>query len=239
MVICAGAEDETVAQAITAVENLRDTAGAIIYAYNWIRTSIAGANVFVSPASFVASIISQTSPHIDPAFSGNAGLLYGVNGLKNSLTRSNFISLAAAGICSFENDPDIGFKIKSGVVTQIADSSKILILRRRMAYYLTSAPARFLKNYQNAPLTQANRDAAKAAMLDFIRTQVDLGILPGDNEVQGGRAAIVDVDTPNTNETIAQGLFYINYRQRIFSSARFIVLRAEIGTSVVVTESEA
>lgn len=238
MVICAGLEDQTVEDAITKVADLRDTAGRIIYAYNWLRTSINGVNTFVSPASFMASIISQSSANVDPAYAQNSQFLYGVNGIKNEPSRADFIQLADNGIASFEFDSDIGYKIKSGVVTQTADTSKILILRRRMADFLTNSIGRFLKIYQNAPNTAGVREAAKSAILDFIRRQEDLGVLPNDDQVDDGRASIVDIATPNTNETIAAGEFFIDYRQRIFSSVRYIILRAEIGTSVVVTEGD-
>lgn len=236
MVICAGGEEDSVTEAITAVDDLRDTDGRIIYAYNWLRTSIDGSAVFVSPASFVASIISNTSAHIDPAFVQNSQFLYGVSAVRNGLSRADFIQLADAGIMAFQNDPDVGITVKSGIVTQVADSSKITVLRRRMADWITNSIGAFLKNYQGAPNTVTNRNAAKSAILEWIQTQEQLGILPTDNEVQDGAAKIVDVVTPNTDAVIAEGRFMISYRQRIFSSMRFIVLVAEIGQSVVVEE---
>lgn len=238
IVICAEEENDTVQDNETDVALLRDTAGRIIYASNWVRTSINGANTFTSPASWYASILSQSAPNIDPAFVGNSGFLFGVNGLKKDLTRTDYIALMEAGVSSFEFDSDVGFKIKSGVVTQILNSSKLTVLRRRMADYLTNSIGRFLKNYQNAVNRQSERLNSKGAILRFIKQQEDLGILPKDSEVEDGLAKIVDIDTENSNDTIAQGKFFILYKQRIFSSMRFIVLKAEIGESVVVTEGE-
>lgn len=236
IVICAGPEDETVAEVVEAVKTLRDADGRIIYADNWLETGLDGVNTFVSPASFMASLISQTSAHIDPAFSGNTQFLYGVRRTKRQLTRADSIQLLEAGVASFEFDSDIGFKIKSGVVTQIADSAKRTILRRRMADFLTASIGRFLKVYQNAVNSLDNREAVKASILDFIQGQENLGVLPRHTEVMGGDAHLVDIVTPNTDQTIAEGKFFISYRQRIFSSMRFIVLRAEIGEGVVVVE---
>ena len=236
--IFGGAEGDSVATVVSAVATLRDSNGRLIYAFNWIETLVGGIPTFVSPASFYASILSQTSPHIDPAFSGNTGLLFGVIALKQQLTRADFIQLMEAGVSSFEFDNDIGFKIKSGVVTQIANSSKLTVLRRRMTDFLTNSIGKFLKVYQNDVNSQTNRVAVKGAILDFVRGQEDLGILPKDAEVQGGNAKIVDIEILNTDESIAAGKFLIQYKQRIFSSMRFIVLRAEIGESVVVTEGE-
>ena len=238
MCILAGPEAQTVAEAETAVSSLRDTEGRLIYAYNWISTLVEGVATMTSPASWYASILSQTSPHIDPAYSENTKFLYGVLALKMSLTRADYIALMEAGVSAFEVDPDIGPKVKSGVVTQIANSSKLTVLRRRMSDYLTVSIAKFLKVYQNAVNSLPNRVAVKGAILNFIKTQEDLAILPKDSEVNGGNAKLVDIETLNTDETIAQGKFFIQYKQRIYSSMRFIVLRAEIGESVVVTEGE-
>lgn len=238
MVIVNGDETETVTAVETSVATLRDTDGRIIYAFNWLQTLVNGVNDFVSPASFYASIISQTSAHVDPAYAGNTGLLYGVSDIKQKLTRADYIRLMAAGVSSFEFDSDIGFKIKSGIVTQIANSSKLTVLRRRMSDFLTNSIGKFLKIYQNDVNSQGNREAVKGAILSFIQGQESLGVLPSDSEVQGGNAKLVDIDSLNTDDSIAAGKFFIKYKQRIFSSMRFIVLIAEIGESVVVTEGE-
>ena len=238
MVIMAEEENDTVSDNQADVALLRDTDGGLIYASNWVRTTIDGEQVYTSPASWYASILSQTAPNIDPAFAGNTQFLFGATGLKKDLSRNDYIALMEAGVSAFEFDNDIGFKIKSGVVTQIANSSKLTVVRRRMAYFLTDSIGRFLKNYQNAVNRASERTAAKAAIERFIKQQEDLGILPSDAEVQDGLAKLVDIESENSNDTIAEGKFFILYKQRIFSSMRFIVLKAEIGESVVVTEGE-
>lgn len=236
MVILCGGESDDVAAAISDVANYRDTDGRIIYAYPYVQTPIDGVETFVNPASFFASVLSQTAPHIDPAYVENAGFLGGITKLKRSLTRADYINLKDAGIAALEQDEEIGFKIKSGIVTQIANSSKVMILRRRMADYLTSSVGRFLKNYQNAVNNKENRGLVKGAILSFIQSLENDGILPKDSEVSSGLAKLVDVESLNTDSSIAAGFFKILWKQRIFSSMRFIVLQAEIGESVVVTE---
>ncbi len=238
MVICAGAEGDSVATAITDVASFRDTEGRIIYAYPWVQTSIDGVLTQTSPASWYASIISQTAPNIDPAFVKNSQFLAGVTALKRSLSKANYISLAAAGISAFEFDSDIGFKVKSGVTTQIADSSLVMILRRRMADYLTNSAAKFLKNFQNAVNSRENRALVKGSLLTFITNQENLGILPKDTELTSGKAKLIDTESANTPTSVALGFFRIIWKQRIFSSMRYIVLSAQIGESVVVTEQQ-
>lgn len=236
MVIMAGAENDDVAAAIADVADKRDADGRIIYAYPWIQTSLNGVLTYTSPASWYASILSQTAPHIDPAFAKNTQFLSGVTALKVNPSRASYILLKDAGISAFEIDSDIGAKVKMGVVTQIADSSKVTVLRRRMADFLTSSVAKFLKNYQNSVNSAQNRGLVKGAILAFVQSLESDGILPKDSEVSTGVAKQIDTESLNTDATIAAGLFKILWRQRIYSAMRYIVLQAEIGESVVVTE---
>lgn len=229
---------DSVADVVTAVATLRDADGRLIYAYNWVKTLVDGVATLTSPASWLASIMSQTSPNVDPAYAGNTQFLAGVIGLEKNLSRDEYKQLKEAGISAFEQDLDIGFKLKSGIVTQIANSEKVTILRRRMADYLTNSVGKFLKVYQNDVNSEPKRIAVQAAIKSFITGQENLGILPKDKEVIGGRAKLVDIKSENTNESIAAGKFIILYKQRIYSSMRYIVLKAEIGQSVVVTEQE-
>lgn len=235
MAILCGANGDSVSTAVTAVANLRDTDGRLIYAYPWVNTTINGVSTAVNPASFYASLLSQTSPKLDPAWAGNAQALAGIDSLVSTLQRSDYVALVAAGISSFEVDADIGIKIKSGVTTQIVDSSKVMIHRRRMADYLTYSIAKFAKAYQNAPNSEEDRESFTAAVVNFNRQMELVGLVPKDSEVKGGKASLVDGNSLNTDNSIAAGYFKLLYRRRIYSSMRYIVLQAEIGESVVVT----
>jgi hypothetical protein len=235
MAIICGANGDSVATAVSDVAGYRDTDGRIIYGFPWVNTSINGAVTATNPASWIASIFSQTAPNIDLAFIDNSQFLQGMTGLVSALSRTDYVNLKSAGICAFEQDDDFGFKIKSGVVTQIIDSSKVMVYRRRMADFLTVSVGKFLENYQNAVNSKANRSLVKGSILAFITGLENDGILPKDSEVNSGVAKLVDVESLNTDSTIAAGYFKILWKQRIFSSMRFIVLQAEIGESVVVT----
>lgn len=233
--IISGALSDAYTDAVTAVATKRDTDGRLVYAFNPPQTVIGGVPVYTDPASWVATILSQTAPNVDPAFAANTQFLAGVTGLKYTLTRAAHIALKNAGICAFEFDSDIGFKLKTGVTTQIADSSKVAILRRRMADYLEASAGKFLKNYQNAVNSKDNRNNVKAAILDFVgRNQRDK-VLPTDKDIKSGKVTLVDTDSLNTDDVVGQGYFYVLWKQRIFSSMRYIVLKAQIGETVVVT----
>jgi hypothetical protein len=239
MVICGVSETADVSAVLTEAGTLRDTEGRIILAYNWVSTLVNGAATYTSPASWLASILSQTAPQIDPANANNITFMFGALELKQNLNREDYKALMAGGVCAMELDEDLGgIKPKSGIVTQVANSSKLTILRRRMADYLTNSIGLFLKLYQNDVNSASKRNEVKGSILSFIQSQENLGILPKDSEVSGGNAKVVDVESLNTDASIAAGQFKIQYKQRIYSSMRFIVLVAEIGESVVVTEGE-
>ena len=236
MAIVSHAENDSRATIVTDAASYRDTDGRIIYAANWVQTTIDGASVYTSPAAWLASILTQTAPYVDPAFTDNTKFLSGATGLKMALTRADFVALKDAGVAAFEYDSDIGIKVKSGVVTQILNSSKVSILRRRMADYLTVSAAKYLKNFQNAPNSKENRTMVKGAIVAFRTSLENLGILPKDSEMKDGlKASLVDTESANTNDSIAAGYFKIIWKQRLYSSMRYIVLSAEIGESVVVT----
>lgn len=243
MVIVCGPQSQAASAAATDAASYRDTDGRIIYAYPWVQTSLDSVNVMQLPASWYASVLSQTSPNIDPADADNVQFLLNANDLAYHLARADYISLAAAGVSAFEIDNDLGgVKIKSGVVTQLADSSKILVSRRRMADYLTNSAALFLKLYQNGPNSRKKRDAVKGAVLQFVKQLQAPGveILPTDADIPAGsgHVTLVDTESLNTADSIAAGFFYFIWKQRTFSSMRYIVMMAQIGTGVLVVSSD-
>ncbi len=236
MVICCGDSGDDRAAIIAKAPGLRDSDGRIILAWPYVQTTIQGGQELTPPASWVASVFSQTAPNVELSFTGNTSFLAGITDLASKEGRNGYISLNEAGVMALEQDLDIGFVIKNSVTTQIIDTSKIPVIRRRMADFLTDSIALFLKNFQNAVNSKAKRDEVQGAILEFDARLVRDQILPGSQDVVGGEPLLVDTESLNTDDIVAQGQFRILYKRRIFSSMRFIVLQAEIGTSVVVTE---
>lgn len=236
MSVLAGVAAESVATSLTNVSSCRDTDGRLIYVFPFVYTTIGGVSTLINGASFYAAMLSQIAPNIDPAYAANTQYLSGIESLELDLTRSDYISLAAGGISAFEMDADIGPKVKSGVVTQIANSSKIMVFRRRMADFIVQSLGKYLKNWQNAPNSERNRVSVNGAITSFNSLLENSQLVPKDSEVQTGKASIIDTKSLNTDDSIAAGYFKILYKRRIYSSMRYIVLQAEIGESVVVTE---
>lgn len=239
VVVSTDSPEDPIATALADVVNYRDTEGRIIYAFNGVQTRINGALEYTGAAGWVASIISNIAPQIDPAYAENIQYMLGATDIKNKMTRNQFIQLKEAGIAGFEFDRDLGgFKLRSGIVTQILNSSKVTILRRRMTDFLTESYAQFLKNYQNAPNTQAVRNEVKGQLLAFDDGLINDGVLPSNNEITEGDVRLYDTQSLNTANVLAAGFFKILIKRRIYSSMRFIVIQAEIGESVIVTEGD-
>lgn len=240
MVITCGEEADMVGDVTAEVNALRDTDGRIIHAFPYAKTMVDGVEVLQPTAWWVASILTQTHPKIDPASVDNSKYCYGITGLNQPMSRADYVNFVKLGVCAFEYDPDFGFKPKSGIVTQILNSEKVTVLRRRMTDFLTDSLAKFLKNYQNKPNSLSNRTMAAAAITAFDKQLETAGDVPSDAELTGGaKAKIIDFTSLNDNDTIAAGIFNIVYKRRIYSSMRYIVLTTEIGQSVIVKESEA
>lgn len=239
MAILCGSEGDSRATAITDVANYRDSDGRLIYAWPYVQTLVDGVLEYTPPASWVASIFTQVAPNIALSYTGNTKFLSGIVDLKTKESRNGYIALDEAGICALEQDLDVGFLIKNAVTTQILSSSKKTIIRRRMADYLQDSIAYYLKNYQNDVNSSEKRDEVKAAILEFDARLVRDGILPGAQDVKDGSPLLVDTESLNTDSVIASGMFKILYKRRIFSSMRYIVLTAEIGESVIVSEANA
>ncbi len=228
-------DDDTVdeAAAVTDVANYRSD--RIVYAYPYVATLINGVEVSQAPSSWYASIMSQMPPHKDPASIEAVQFTVGILKLKQQLTRADYITFKEQGISAYELDPLYGVKPKSGVVTGLT-AGKTQILRRRMTDFLTTSIANRLKQWQNKVNNRANRDAVKAEILNFDKKLENEGILPSKADVKTGSPVAVDTESLNTDDLIALGYFKIQYVRRIYSSMRYIVLLAEIGEGVLVTE---
>ena len=237
MVITASGVDDDRAEAITEAKTLANPDGRVIHAWPYVETLVDGVLQYTSPAAWVASVYTQVAPQIALSYTKNTRYLAGMTGLRYETGRNGHISLDEGGVMAFERDPDVGFLIKNAVTTQRSNTARRDILSRRMADFLQDSIALALKNWQNDVNSAGKADEIKAAITDFDTRLVRDGILPSEQDVKSGSPVLIDTKSLNTDSSIALGLFKILYKRRIYSSMRYIVLQAEIGTNVVVTEA--
>ena len=234
-----GAESSSidVADAITDYQTYADIDGRVLYAYNHVGYLNAnGVPEYESPVFTMGSVISLTAPNIAINAVSNASFTRFAVGVQNDLGFGALKQLQAAGIMAMENDPDFGVR----AVAPVTSNPQMTIIRRRMTDFIINTISSFLKNYQGEPNSFLTRQAIKAGIQDWYGIQVRNQILPADSELEdGGKAFLVETEGLTTDTEKAQGIIKILLKVRLFASARFIVLIAEIGENVKVEEEGA
>lgn len=228
------------ADVVTDVASYRSDRVIYTWPHLYAYSSDAEDDILVHPNAFYASLLSQLAVHKDPAIGEAVEFLSGVRGLEyDTIARGDYILLQKAGISAFIKDRALGYKIKSGVTCSL-DSAELMIHRRRMTDWLAESIADRLVYFNNSVNYSENWDAIKGEMLNFIESYSTgpSRMLPNKTDVSDGIPYIVDINSLNDDDTIANGEFHILYKQRIFSSMRFIVLHIQCGEGVLVQEVE-
>ena len=208
----------------------RNNDGRVIYCPTQVM-KLDGYGEITSHASnlIMASILSSIGADRDPAYVGYSSFFNGVVALGSNaaFSRSDFISGISAGLCLVEFDRDFGFKFKSPV-TCGGDASKGLdsIVTRRMRDFLEVSISKFMKMYQNDDNTAAKRKDVKRAIVSFIKSLQEIGMLPEDDATNP--VYLVDTDTMNTPAVIANDEFISVIKVRLKSSMRFIVINSQV-----------
>ena len=215
--------DSTIADAVAEADTLLDQEGRVLYAYNPIKYNVLGVIEEESPAFLLASILSVTPPSISPAAAENQVYTQTAVGVKFALTDAKVLQLKQSGIIAFEDDEDLGVRVR----TPVTGNEQFSIIRRRMSDFLIGTLARYLKNYQNQPNSFINRASIKAAVIAFDEGLIADGILP--SQADAG-VPVLQIQTEGTTSPTeqAQGIQKIVYKRRIFAEMRFIVLETTI-----------
>jgi hypothetical protein len=237
--VLSGPLGDNAAEAVTAAGSLRSD--RLVYAWPWRKAIYAdaspvypGGEVLVPSNDVVACAIANIDVVFDPACStGTRYVNAATVGLEfDDLSRDDYKTTFRGGVAALEYDPDLGFKIVSGIVTDLS-SGKEMIHRRRVADYLNGSLARALKEYQNQPITSAWKEEVRGAVDGFLRTETNA-------PVSGIPARIIayEVDTATVNDatTESRGQYNILVRVRTPASARFIVLMSQVGSGVTISE---
>jgi hypothetical protein len=182
----------------------------------------------------LASVISQTPPHHNPA-EPNPYMNY-VLGLEDGITftRADYEQARAKGVCAPRIDPATGPQFQSGVtsVDPATYPSLRQIYRRRMADYIQDSIADRLGAFVKTLNTASRRNAIRGEIDAFLSELKSVN----NPEAQMIEDYIVDDKSGNTPDLLAQGIVVFIVKVRLLSSMDFIVLQATIGESVKVQE---
>ena len=220
---------DNVANAVAAADTLIDQEGRVLFCYNPIKYNKQGVISEESPAFLLASILSVTPPSVSPASAENRIYSQSAVGVKYALTDAQVQTLKEGGIIAFEDDEDLGVRVR----TPVTGSAQWSITRRRMSDFLIQSLSRFLKNYQNNPNSLLNRASIRAAIQAFDDGLVADRVLPTAEDA-GVPVLLIQTEGTTSPQEQAEGIQKIVYKRRIFAEMRFIVLETTIGESVTV-----
>lgn len=221
----------------TAKENVGISASdRLIYVYPYLKTYDADTNEVkeVAPNSFVAAKIASLSPHVSPSNKE----LGGVIGVVKQLTRAELVDLTNYGIMPIAYVQGGGFRIKNGRTTEVIDTARWQVFRRRMTDYIQIALARSLFWAVSEPHTKELRRNIRQAIVDFLAELESLGMIGDPNGQLPAYNVICDASN-NPPAVVASGKLYCDVRVRLIAAADFIIIRTEIGEGVVTSSQVA
>ena len=222
----------SVDDAIADYDNNSDQQGRVLYAYNPVKLNIQGTLEEESPVFMLASILSNTPPHVSPAAARVTAYTETAVGVKFNLSRANLIKLKNAGILGFEDDPDLGIK----PVSADTPNPEMSVVRRRMSDFYINSISRYLKFYTNEPITAQRKSDILGAIYAFDSGLVANGVVPSDDEIEGGLAFRATINGIASQTEQDNGILKIRLERKLYASARYIVLQTTISERVVIVE---
>lgn len=212
--------------------------------YHWPRVKTVNgfdpnqAPVTVDGNAFAAAAIANVDPWISPGGAGKQqgaqDLLSGIVGLEDeSAGMVDLDLLNDAGVAPWFVSRALGVIIRKGVTT--STEGRVKIAARRMTDYLTSSIAGFAEQFVERPLDinlddrelGENTGSFVGSVVDFLQREQDAGHI---------RAFVVEPYSGNTQADIDEGRWTVIVAVKLMSSADEIVLMANIGETVEITE---
>lgn len=230
----------TQANAITAVGSLRTD--RTVYTWPQVQTvngySSARERITVQANSFVASAIAHAQPYRSPGGKFSVEYLKGIVALEDGqiATDAEQENLKDNGISVISINSAIGGAfIRGAVTTSILNVDQRKLFVRRYRDYIAQSVAAFLVQYAEEPLDidLANQrlgpttDPEIGAVRQFLQTEKDEFRL---------RSYSLDEFGGNVQANIDAGQWIVDIRAKQVSAQFEIVLRVQIGTTVVVDE---
>lgn len=186
-----------------------------------------GLEVQTPPVDWMAAILSQIDVDIHPGEEATKAFTAGISRLtREDLTRGDYVSLRAGGVCALERDE--GFSFVSGVTTS-QTTGLTEITRRRMADFLQLSAANRLKYFVKKKNSASIRSTMVAELDSFSQELKD----------QERVIELYEIDNTSVNSDAqrAKGIEKILWRVRLLGHILHLVLETEIGTGVTIEAS--
>jgi len=231
-------DGQAYADAITYVADYEDE--RLVYVWPRAETTnffdAAAAEIEVDGNAFAAALIANVDPWLSPGGAGKrvgtTDLLSGITGLEDETTsRSALDALNDAGIAPWFISSALGPIMRLGTTT---DGGRIW--DRRIKDYLLDAIAAFAENYVETQLDLdldnqilgPNTSGFIAAIQQF---------LAQEKAATHVKAYTVDAFSENTEAGIDAGRWIVLIRVETYAMAEQIVFKAQIGTTVTISEA--
>jgi hypothetical protein len=233
-VLAGPAGDDIDAAALEAAQYRNDE---LLYVWPWRYQVYAGAanthtdgKVLVPGNDAVAAALAAIGPDRDVSGPEGTEIIHAcTSGLEfENRTRADYVTANQQGICGLEHDPDLGYRVRTPITTDLTPG-KELIYRTRMKDYLNFSIAGALKFYAGQPITPDWEEEVTGAIQDF---------LDGAKRDALIRDFSVDVESVNTDANIAKGIYRIKVKIQLWGIARSIVLMSQVGASVEIESVE-
>lgn len=182
--------------------------------------------------SYYASILSNLAPELNPGqaappipevLAAVLGLQRGVSGMGVG----EYTLLRARGVSAVRIDRNVGAIVQSGITSALPTNQKN-VNRRRFSDFVEDSLANALVSFCKLPITNAYKDSVVGETVSFL----DELLSPGNPAAQRIADYQVDDVSGNTKELTAQGIYVVIVRVQMLATGDFIVLQAEIGTTV-------
>lgn len=225
---------KTNAKALATTESYRSDRVIVCFPYTKLFSSELGSvNVTVSPASWMASTLSNTPEEQNPA--QRNPYIQALQELEdafvaNPMSRADYVSFKANGVAALRKDRQVGWWFQSGITAVLPATSPTLapIKRRRMADFIQDSLANIGANYNKGPATTERVDQLVAEIDAFLS-----GLLSAQNpSLQRIESYAIDPDGGNTPELTALGIFTVKVAVRLLASMDTLLFNTTIGETV-------
>ena len=186
---------------------------------------------------FMASVLSNLATERNPGQAAEpvptvlGPVLAFQRGNLPSLSITDYILFRQNGVCALKFDRTVGKVFQSGITTSTVSGQKN-INRRRLADEIEDSIAAAYMQFVKLPLTNQLKDAIDGETFTY------LAGLKSETNPAAQRIADFSIDSKsgNTPQLTAAGIHVVIVKVQMLATADVIVLQAEVGTTVNVTQ---
>jgi len=229
----------SVSSVVAAASNNRSSRVAWADCWTFIFDDTDGTERLVPPASWLASVMAQSSPSTSPAWkdSSRVAMLAGINRLETP--RGQAVgTLTVNGICALNKESTGGYTFEAGVLTVApADPTKKRITRTRIGDYIATSVTRSLRSSVDAPNVPLNQQTIVQAIVAFMEGLKGAASNDPNNLPHVLDYSIGSLSAANPQSDLDNGDFTVPLNVKTSAGMERIFLSMQFGENVTITAS--